>query len=115
MSNMTITYEGTMPGSRITGRVVSVSATHVQVVHPDGDPWRYSVPRERVVAWHEEVDGTVITIPANSDPVTDWAGHEGHDIEVDLPVMGEESEDIVWCHTCDTTLAYHTEAGWEMA
>ena len=46
----TITYEGTMPGSRIQGEVIERHADgSVTVVHPDGSPWRYTVRPEHIV------------------------------------------------------------------
>ena len=46
----TITYEGTMPGSRMQGEVVERhSDGSVTVVHPDGSPWRYTVRPEHII------------------------------------------------------------------
>ena len=47
----TITYEGTMPGSRIQGELVERHADgSLTVVHPEGAPWTYRVQPERVIA-----------------------------------------------------------------
>lgn len=46
----TITYEGTLPGSRIQGELIERHADgSVTVVHPDGSPWRYTVRPEHII------------------------------------------------------------------
>lgn len=47
----TITYEGTMPGSRIQSELIERHEDgSVTVVHPDGNPWTYRVRAEQIIA-----------------------------------------------------------------
>lgn len=46
----TITYEGTLSGSRIEGKVISRNEDgSVTVEHPDGDGWTYRVRPEHII------------------------------------------------------------------
>lgn len=47
----TITYEGTLPGSRIEGELVQRHPDgSVTVAHPDGNGWTYRVRPEHIIA-----------------------------------------------------------------
>ncbi|KXC06429.1 hypothetical protein [Microbacterium hominis] len=46
----TITYEGTLPGSRIEGKVIERHADgSVTVEHPEGGGWTYRVRPEHII------------------------------------------------------------------
>jgi hypothetical protein len=59
----TITYEGTLPGSRIEGELVQRHEDgSVTVAHPDGNGWTYRVRPEHIIAEDTSSQPTVVDV-----------------------------------------------------
>lgn len=59
-----ITYEGTLPGSRIKGELIERHADgSLTVEHPHGDGWTYRVRPEHIIAQEHRAFGIAAPAP----------------------------------------------------